>query len=63
MASIVIKGVTSVAPFLYPIERRNVMGWLIFFGGAIVGGAVGFFIACIIMINNTRVGDRNPKKR
>ena len=39
------------------------MGWLIFAGGVIVGGAVGFFIACIIMINNTRVGDRNPKKR
>lgn len=31
------------------------MGWLIFAGGVIVGGAVGFFIACVIMINNIRV--------
>ena len=38
------------------------MGWLIFFGGVIVCGAVGFLIACIIMINNTRVADREPKK-
>lgn len=39
------------------------MGWLIFVGGLIVGGAIGFFIACIIMINNTRVVNREPKKR
>ena len=38
------------------------MGWLIFAGGVIVGGAVGFFIACVIMINNTRVANREPKK-
>lgn len=39
------------------------MGWIIFTGGVIVGGAIGFFIACVIMINNTRVADRKPKKR
>ena len=49
--------------FLYPDGRRNVMGWLIFAGGVIVGGAFGFFIACVIMINNTRVANREPKKR
>ena len=49
--------------FLYPDGRRNVMGWLIFAGGVIVGGAFGFFIACVIMINNTRVVNRKPKKR
>jgi len=38
------------------------MGWLIFAGGVIVGGAFGFFIACVIMINNTRVANREPKK-
>lgn len=38
------------------------MGWLIFASGVIVGGAVGFFIACVIMINNTRVANRESKK-
>lgn len=39
------------------------MGWLIFAGGTIFGGAIGFSIACIVMINNTRVANREPKKR
>lgn len=39
------------------------MGWLIFAGGVIVGGAIGFSIACIVMINNTRVANKEPKKR
>lgn len=39
------------------------MGWLIFAGGVILGGVIGFFIACVIMINNTRVANREPKKR
>ena len=55
--------ITSVVSlFLYPNERRSAMGWLIFAGGVIVGGAVGFFIACVIMINNTRVANRESKK-
>lgn len=39
------------------------MGWLIFFGGVIVGGTVGFLIACIFMINSPKVANREPKKR
>lgn len=27
------------------------MGWLIFLGGAVVGGIVGIFVMCIFQIN------------
>lgn len=39
------------------------MGWLIFAGGVIVGGAFGLVIACIFMINSPKVANRELKKR
>lgn len=39
------------------------MGWLLFVGGLLVGGTVGLVIACVVMINNTRVANRDTKKR
>lgn len=39
------------------------MGWLIFAGGLILGGVIGLVVACAVMINNTRVANRDTKKR
>ena len=39
------------------------MGWLIFLGGVILGGVVGLVVACVVMINNTRVTSRDTKER
>jgi hypothetical protein len=39
------------------------MGWLIFIGGIIVGGALGFVGVCMFVINSPNVADRQSKKR
>lgn len=39
------------------------MGWLIFAGGVIVGGALGFIGVCIFVINSPSVAERQSKKR
>ena len=38
------------------------MGWLIFAGGVIVGGAFGLVITCVFVINSSKVANREPKK-
>ena len=49
--------------FLYQSTRRDIMGWLIFAGGLIFGSVIGLIVACAVMINNTRVANRDTKKR
>ena len=34
------------------------MGWLIFLGGAMVGGTVGIFTMCLFQVNHLNEADR-----
>lgn len=45
--------------FLYQSMRRNIMEWLIFAGGLILGGVIGVLTMCILQINRVNHLDRD----